>query len=638
MFSRQLLISVLALQAALPYPAQASEYFYRYTKTGILTSTGSTAPTNPTDPTDPTQSDSSPDIANQGQTLLGKIGSAISAWKPVAQSGWPAAVVDTKDNSAWSSSTLRYSINHDLSPYGLSFSDLTGLISGTPTQAFVFNDFTVAVTDGGKSDSTAPFWLGVQPAAALSIAANQKTSYTFRAGTGFTTNPIGVNNAVGTLKFSKPASVADYGWDASNGVLNWSSTQSGSESFSTTISDEFNRSLPFSFTINYLPVISVGQLAQLDIVGTWNYDGSATIRKPTVDGILGTPSWFSFDEPTGLNYNLDTGAISGAVTDSSQQGVHNVSVIVMDDADFSQGSGTLAINVLPPFRADTFSNVSLKQGSTMSPSGFTILDSASGSPYSKSLNWQMVSGSLPPGILTQGTGASFTFSGKPTAQGTFTSNWQATDANGWKLTLDPITFTISARDPLSVNDIAAATAVGRRTYTAADPLLTATAQNVMGSATWAATGLPAGLTMNSSTGAITGTISSGAEQGTQKFFNVTVTDSGDGSSTSKSGQLAVNAPFTSLAYSPIGLKVGTAMTPGGWSLRDTGNAPYTGHGVTYTLAAGGLPGGLSVAMVNDQLQLSGTPTGSGTFQVQYTVRDADGWSLTLPKILFTVAP
>jgi hypothetical protein len=641
MFSRHLLISALALQAALPYPAHASEYFYRYSKTGILTNTGSTAPTDPTgptNPTDPTHSDSSPDIANQNSTLLGKVGSSIASWKPVAASGWPAAVVDTKDNSAWSSPSLHYSINHDLSPYGLSFNDLTGAVSGTPSQPFVFSDFAVTVTDSDKSDTTAPFWVGVEPAAALTIAANQKTSYTFRAGTGFTTDPIGVNNAVGTLRFSKPASVADYGWDASNGVLNWSSTQAGSESFSTNISDEFNRSIPFSFAINYLPVITVGQLAPLDIVGKRTYDGSTTNRKPTADGIIGTASWFAFDTPEGLDYNVDTGAISGTVIDSSQQGTHTVSAIVMDDADFSQGTGSLTINVLPPFKAGAFSNVSAKQGVSMTPSGFSILDSETNAPYGSGLSWSMVSGSIPPGINTQGSGSTFTFSGKATAQGTFSSIWQATDANGWRLTLDPITFTVEPRDPLTINDVAAATAVGRKTYTAATPLVTATATNIMGTATWAASGLPSGLTINPSTGAITGTITNGAEQGTNKFVSLTVTDSGDGTSISKSFSMTVTAPFTSLAYSPPSLKVGTAMTAGGFSLRDASNAPYTGHGVTHSVVSGSLPGGINAAMVGDQLQFSGTPSAQGTFQVTYKVTDQDGWNLTLTRVFFTVQP
>ncbi len=640
MFGRYLLVSALALQTALPSQVMASDYYYRYTKT-ILTSTGSSNPTDPSDPDDPTEppeSTSSPVIADQSHTLLGRVGNGISPWKPVAPPNWPAPVVDSKDNSAWTSPNLRYSANHDVSQFGLSFDAQTGTISGMPNQPFVFGDFTITVTDNGKSDTTAPFWLGVEPGAALSIASNQKTSYTFRAGTAFSTDPISVNNAVGSLTFSKPSNVADYGWDRSTGVLNWFSNQVGSDTFSTTIADEFNRSLPFSFTVNYLPVISVAQLNQLDVVGTWNYDGSTTNRKPTADGIMGSASWFSFDVPSGLDYNVDTGAISGTVTDSSQQGTHVVSVVVIDDADYSQGSGSLSINVLPPFHADPFSNVSLKQGSTMTATSFTIRDTASNNAYTnKSLSWQMVSGSLPPGINTQASAEKFTFTGKPTAQGTFTSIWQATDANGWKLVLDPITFTVDARDPLTINDITAATAVGRHTYTASSPLLNASAANVMGSPTWTASGLPSGLSINPSTGVITGTITNGGEQGSH-IISLTVVDSGDGSSISKSFTLTVNAPFTYLSYSPPTLKVGTAMTANGFSLRDTANAPYTGRGVTQALVSGSLPAGLAVAIVGDQLQFSGTPTGSGTFQVQYKVTDVDSWSLTLPRVLFTVQP
>jgi hypothetical protein len=645
MISRYFLVSVLALQAAFPSQSFASEYFYRYTKTGLLTSTGSTGPTNPNDPTnppdptDPGHTDSIIEIADQSHTVLGMFGSPITSWKPLAPGGWPAAVIDGKDNSAWPSSGLHFSANHDLSTYGLSLNTMTGSITGTPSQAFVFNDFTITVSDGDKSNTTSPFWLGVEPATALAVAANQKTSYTFRAGTAFSTDPISVSNAAGSLTFDKPSNVAEYGWDRTTGILNWTSSQAGSDTFTTTISDEFNRSLPFSFIVNYLPVISVGQLTQLDVIGTWSYDGNSTNRKPTADGILGTASWYSFDVPNGLSYNVDTGVISGRVTESGQQGIHNVSVLVVDDADYSQGSGILAINVLPPFHADPFADVTLKQGVSMTPASVTLRDSASNNPYTNTgLSWRIKSGSLPPGITTQGTGANFTFSGKPTAQGTFTSIWEAEDANGWKLTLAPITFTVEARDPLSINDVAATTAVGRRTYTSTAPLVTISATNVMGAPSWSASSLPAGLAIDPSTGAITGTITSGSEQGTNKLFSITVLDGGDGSSISKSFQLTVNAPFTALSYSPPVLKVGTTMAAGGINLRDTANTPYTGHGVTASLVGGSLPPGLTASVVNDQLQFSGTPTVQGTFQPQYKLTDADGWNITPNRIFFTVQP
>ncbi len=647
MFSRYLLASALALQTAFPAYAADSTVFYRYIP-GILSYTGPSDPgpgnpADPTDPTDPTDpgTPAVPDIANQNKSLLGTAGSAIASWSPVATAGWAAAVVDSQTRAAWSSSGLVFSTNYDLSQYGLSFNTQNGRISGTPSQPFVFPDFQITVTENGQSDSTAPFWLGVTPASPLSLVAGQPNSYTVRAGTTHVTNPIQVSNAVGTLTFSTPSGIPSSAWDSQTGVLTWSNADAGSKTYSTTVKDEFDRTAPFSFSVNYLPALSVNTLTQVDLIGTWSYSGSTIVRKPTAEGVLGAATWEAYDTPLGINYDVDTGVISGTVTSSAQQGEHNVTLLVVDDTDYSNAFGQLTVNVLPPFKGQGFGTTNMKQGAAMTPVGFDLTDrTPQSNPYSGGgISWTRVSGSIPPGITTASSGAHMTFSGKATAQGTFTSVWQATDANGWRLTLDPVTFVVEPRDPLSINVTSSVTATGRQTYTAAAPLVTPTANNIVGTATWSATGLPTGLSINPTTGAITGTITNGAAyQGTTSGIELKVTDSADGQSISQPFNLTTNAPFTNLAYTPPTLKVGTAMAVGGFSLRNTANAPYTGFGVTATITSGALPAGISANIVGDQLQFSGTPTTQGSANVIYKLTDAQGWNITLPRIFFTIQP
>jgi hypothetical protein len=642
MFSRYLLVSALTLQTALPAYASDNQVFYRYTS-GIISDSGPNdpGPTDPGDPTNPTDPDTpaSPDIADQSRSVLGTTGTAIANWLPKAAAGWASAVVDRQTRAAWGSSGLVFSTNYDLAQYGLSFSSQNGRISGTPNQAFVLSDFRIIVSENGETDTTAPFWLGVIPANSLSLVQGQTSSYTVRAGTPYTTNAIQVSNAVGTLNFSKPATIPAYAWDSLTGALTWVRSDAGSDTFNTVVTDEFDRSAPFSFNVNYLPALSVNQLAQVDLIGTLAYNDSSIVRQPTAEGVLGAATWDVFDTPAGINFDIASGVISGTVANSSQQGEHNVTLLVVDDTDYSNAFGQLTINVLPPFQGQSFGTATMKQGADMTPVSFNLRDrTPQGNPYTGGgITWSRISGSIPPGIQTSGSGSQFTFSGKATAQGTFTSVWQARDANGWRFTLDPITFVVEPRDPLSINIAQNYAAVGRQTYTTAEPLVTPTANNIVGTATWSATGLPTGLSIDPTTGVITGSITNGAAyQGETKGIGITVTDSADNTSISNSFDLVTSAPFSNLTYTPPTLKVGVAMTAGGFNLRNTSNAPYTGFGVTAAIFSGALPAGISATMVNDQLQFSGTATTQGTANVIYKLTDAQGWNITLPRIFWSI--
>ena len=132
-----------------------------------------------------------------------------------------------------------------------------------------------------------------------------------------------------------------------------------------------------------------------------------------------------------------------------------------------------------------------------------------------------------------------------------------------------------------------------------------------GTLSYGATGLPAGLTFNSSTRTIAGT-PSGTGTSTVTY---TVTDS-DGDSDSVDFTITVAPDLTPTA-------------PSVSSLTATQNAPFsqqltTGSGGDGTLsyAATPLPAGLSF----DDLTrtIAGTPTGNGPTTVRYTVTDSDG--------------
>jgi len=147
-----------------------------------------------------------------------------------------------------------------------------------------------------------------------------------------------------------------------------------------------------------------------------------------------------------------------------------------------------------------------------------------------------------------------------------------------------------------------------------------------GTLTYSATGLPAGLSINTSTGLISGTPTA---TGTS---SVTVTAK---DSTGPSG----SASF-SWTVSPVGANTVTVTNPGaqtatvGTAVSVQIRATDSAAGQTLTYSATGLPAGLSINASTGLI--SGTPTAAGTSSVTVTARDTTntsgsasfGWTVT----------
>ncbi|MFT4254491.1 MAG: putative Ig domain-containing protein, partial [Caulobacter sp.] len=136
---------------------------------------------------------------------------------------------------------------------------------------------------------------------------------------------------------------------------------------------------------------------------------------------------------------------------------------------------------------------------------------------------------------------------------------------------------------------------------------------------FSATGLPAGLTMDSS-GVITGTPTTA----TTATVVVTVTDSsgGNGSYTSTaSANLTIAAPTITL--SPAAGALPGAQAGVSYSQTITSTGGYTP--ISYTVTAGALPPGMSL---DSGGVASGTPTATGTYNFTVTATDSSGNSYT----------
>jgi serine/threonine-protein kinase len=216
-----------------------------------------------------------------------------------------------------------------------------------------------------------------------------------------------------------------------------------------------------------------------------------------------------------------------------------------------------------------------------------------------SYKWAAATG-LPPGLKTAANAGTLTISGTPTTAGTYTIKVSVSDSSSPAQTATAsLSVTVSA-PPLTITGGTLAAGTVNVAYSA-----TVTATGGTGTKTYAATGLPAGLSIGATTGTISGTPTTAGTS----TITVTVTD------TATPAQTATGT-FT-LTVSPPPLTLAGGALPGG-QVRVAYSATVTAAGGTgtKTYTATGLPAGLTMSSTGT---ISGTPTGTFTSPVTSTV-------------------
>lgn len=250
-------------------------------------------------------------------------------------------------------------------------------------------------------------------------------------------------------------------------------------------------------------------------------------------------------------------------------------------------------------------NTPLPAGMVNRTYNLTMAASGGTQPYS----WALQAGSsLPPGL---GITSSGLLSGTPTSTvGTpFNFTIRVQDSASPTPLSTTKAFSLSILNELIISNASLPNGTQGAAYSA-----NLSATGGTGAYTWNATGMPAGLSINAATGAITG-----APSTTGPFtINATVADSTSPTPfvTNKSFNITVAAaPPTITTNSP--LPAATRATPYATPVQATGGTPP----YTWSLAPGSnaLPAGLSLNATTGQV--SGTPTSTGT--VNFTVRVTD---------------
>jgi len=357
-------------------------------------------------------------------------------------------------------------------PAGLTMAS-NGTISGTPTVSGTFS-YTVTITDKAGNVGTFNCSVTVNPpimSTCVVINAIQGvaiTSVTMTASGGagapYTFTATGL-----------PAGLTM----ASNGTISGTPTVSGTFSYTVTITDKAGNKGTFNCSVTVYPPIMSTCVVINAIQG-----GAITPVTMTASGGAGAPYTFT---ATGLPAGLtmaSNGTISGTPTVS---GTFSYTVTITDKAG-NKGTFNCSVTVNPPPTA-TCVVINAVQGVAITP--VTLVGSGgAGGPYTFSAT------GLPAGLSISTSG---TISGTPTVFGTFSYTVTITDKNGNKGTLN---CSVTVIPPPIMLACAAVTAQVGVAYNSA----LATAGGLPPFTFSISSGsLPPGLTLNPTTGAITGT-------------------------------------------------------------------------------------------------------------------------------------
>lgn len=556
-----------------------------------------TATVTATSVTDPTKSATL-------QITVNPVPAITTTSLPAAYAG--TAYPTTTLAASGGTSPLTWSVTPAL-PAGMSLNASTGVVSGTPTGGGS-GSYTFKVTDAaGLSSPQASLTITVNPPQqALTI-----TTGTLAAGVMGTAynQAVAVTGGVPTYQWSVPPNSLPAGLslNTSTGVISGTPTGTftGTTSFTVTVTDS---QTPTHATTTANLSISVSA-PPLSVTTQSLPGGTLNTAYPTqtlqATGGAGTYSWSlsAGALPVGLTLNPSTGGISGTPT-GNVTGPVNFTVKVTDTETPTPHTATAALSITisaPPLSVTTTSLAVGVVGSTYSA---TLAATGGVSPYS----WAVTTGSLPAGLtLNSSTGV---ISGTPTSSGsTFTVTATDSEIPTPQTATKQLTITVNPQLTVSTTSLLAAVVGTAYSQTLA-------AAGGITPYSWAVTtgNLPAGLILNGSTGAITGT-PTGPQVGAINF-TVTVTDSESPTKTA-SANLSITVSAPPLSVTTQTLPAGTLGTAYSGSLGATGGiTPYT-----WTISAGSLPSGLILNASTGAI--SGTPTGSVTGPINFTVKVTD---------------
>ena len=474
-------------------------------------------------------------------------------------------------------------------PPGLSMTG-AGVISGRPTTAGTYN-VQIKVGDGKRFATGSFTWTVTTPPLAASNPGAQKST---------------ISTAIPTLTLSASGGSGNYTWSDSPrtlpagltlsaaGVVTGTPTATGTSAVALTVSDGTNtKTVSFSWTVSARPTITA-PANQASSVG-------ASVNLQLTTSCANSPCSYAFGgtAPSGLAIS-STGLITGSVG-TTVKPFTGITIVVTDaaNATATSASFTWTVNAAPTMGSP--GNQTTLRGGAVSLD-ISGLDSGGTSPY-------IFGASGLPGWLTLNSTTGMITGTAPTgANSTSTITVSVTDGSGvtatsttfkWNVTNLASSFTTrTTSDASAVSlDLDNFTTGGTGPYT------------------YTASALPSGLSLNSSTGVISGTTQNLTSSSVKtSAVTITVTDS--------TGARITTSPFAWYVTDMKWSLPSTVSTPLGTNMSGYSAATYVSGGATGKVySVTGLPSGLTMSNTG---AVSGSTTARGTWTTTFTVVDSIG--------------
>jgi len=460
-------------------------------------------------------------------------------------------------------------------------------------------DITVGTPGGISATSAADKYTFAAPTATQAIASKTLTQ---NYAASFT--PVTGSGGLGTLTYSvSPALPTGLTLSTSTGAITGTATGiSSATTYTITVTDSSSDTATNTFSLTVNAAVSATQAVATTLL---TQNKAATSFTPVTGANGTTPLTYSVLPalPTGLSLNTSTGAITGTATGTSSATTYTVTVT---DANGATATRTFSLTVNAAVSAtQAVSTKSLTQN--YAAVSFTPVTGSNGTgtlAYS-------VSPTLPTGLSFNTSTGAITGTATVTSSAT-TYTVTVTDTNSASATN---TFSLTVNTAVSATQAVATTLLTQnKAATSFTPVTGANGTTPLSYSVSPA--LPTGLSISTSTGAITGT-ATGTSLATT--YTVTVTDANSATAT-KTFSLTVSAAVTATQAVAI-----TSLTQ---NKAATSFTPITGANGTGTLSysiSPTLPTGLSFNTSTGAI--TGTATGTSS-PTTYTVTVTDTNSAT----------